>query len=91
MNVIQLDTRALQCCPVNLQRVAIHIMEAHELVHLIQDDAREFFPMRMDVVSREKLHVAHPQNRGIRKQLVMNYRHATSGPCSVWLFLANND
>jgi hypothetical protein len=45
LHVIQPDTRPLQRCPVDLERVAIHIQEAHELVHLIQDDAREFFPM----------------------------------------------
>jgi hypothetical protein len=67
---------------VDVEGVAIYIQEPYEpihLAHLIQDDAREFFPMRRNTVSGGELNIAHAKGGGFREQLAVNSGHRVSG------------
>ena len=78
LNIIQPDTSPFERRPIDFKRHPVGVQQAHELVHLIQDDARELLPVCLESVGRGKRDTANAKRRCVRKQLVVDAQHATS-------------
>ncbi|HXN76286.1 MAG TPA: hypothetical protein VN876_06600 [Gemmatimonadaceae bacterium] len=62
LDVLELNTSALECGPVDFERRPVRVQQADELVHLVQHDAGKLLPVRLEIIGPGERDIANAKS-----------------------------